>query len=269
MDTHPEPGPLLRDWRERRRLSQLDLACEADISSRHLSFVETGRARPSRSLVLRLGEVLELPLRERNRLLLSAGYAPAYPERDLDDVSMQQARGVLQQVLAGHEPFPALVVDRHWNLVLANQAASLLLRLIDPELLQPPLNVLRLSLHPRGLAPHVINLAEWRHHILARLRRLVLQQHDPLLVALLQELSSWPPLPGEEPPGHFESPAPDLAILFRLRSPVGELALIGTLTVFGSPLDVTLSELALEAFYPADAQTGERLRALAGLGAEG
>ena len=264
MTEHTDPGHLLRDWRERRRLSQLELACEADISSRHLSFVETGRSRPSRRLLLRLGEVLELPLRERNRLLLAAGFAPAFAERTLAEPSMAQASAVLQQVLQAHEPNPALVVDGHWNLVLANRAASRLLDWVDPALRTPPINLLRLSLHPRGLAPHIINLGEWRHHLLARLRRLALQQHDPALLALLQELSAWPPLPDESAPTQFESTLPELAMLFRLRTPVGELALLGTLTVFGSPLDVTLSELALEAFYPADAASAERLRALAG-----
>ncbi len=263
MQAQPRTGQLLRSWRQHRRLSQLDLACEAQISTRHLSFVETGRARPSRQLILHLCELLELPLRERNQLLLAGGFAPAFPERALNEPAMDVAKGALRQVLDAHEPFPALVIDRHWNLVLANQAAERLLSSIDPELLQPPVNVLRISLHPRGLAPLIVNLGEWRHHLLRRLRRLAAHDNDSVMHELLAELSKWPPLPGEQTPSEFESSAPDIAVLFRFRSPLGELALIGTLTMFGSPLDVTLSELALEAFYPADADTAERLRALA------
>lgn len=262
MQPKPKPGQLLRSWRQQRRLSQLDLACEAQISTRHLSFVETGRARPSRQLILHLGELLDLPLRERNRLLLAAGFAPAYPERALDEPALDAAMAALRQILAGHEPSPALVIDRHWNLVLANRAAERLLATVDPELLAAPANLLRLSLHPRGLAPSIVNLGEWRHHLLRRLRRLAAHDNDPVMRELLADLSAWPPLPGEQTPVEFESSAPDVAVLFRFRSPLGELRLIGTLTMFGSPLDVSLSELALEAFYPADAQTAELLRAL-------
>jgi transcriptional regulator with XRE-family HTH domain len=264
MQTRPKPGQLLRSWRQQRRLSQLDLACEAQISTRHLNFVETGRARPSRQLILHLGELLELPLRERNRLLLAAGFAPAFPERALDEPALDVAMTALRQILTGHEPSPALVIDRHWNLLLANRAAERLLASVDPALLCAPVNVLRLTLDPRGLAPLIVNLGEWRHHLLRRLRRLVAHDNDPAMCELLTELSAWPPLPGEQTPVEFESHAPDVAVLFRFRSPLGELRLIGTLTTFGSPLDVSLSELALEAFYPADAQTAELLRALDG-----
>ena len=256
-------GPLLRDWRQRRRLSQLDLAGDAQISTRHLSFVETGRSRPSRALILLLGELLELPLRERNRLLLAGGFAPEFAEHPLDAAPMQHAQAAVQRVLDAHDPYPAVAVDRHWNLVLSNAMAQRLLDGVAPELLQPPVNVLRITLHPQGLVPAIINLGEWRHHLLDRLRRLVLVSADPALLALQEELAGYPVLPGEDAPGGFESPMPDVVSLFRLRSPAGELALFSTITVFGTPTDITLSELALESFFPADAATGERLRALA------
>lgn len=257
-------GDLLRDWRQRRRLSQLDLACDAEISTRHLSFVETGRARPSRALILHLGDLLDLPLRERNRLLLAAGFAPQFPEHALDAPQMARAREAMQQVLDIQDPYPAVAVDRHWNLVMGNRMARLLLRDVSPHLLAPTPNVLRISLHPEGLAPAIVNLGEWRRHLLDRLKRQVAGSGDAGLAALLQELSAYPELPGEDTPGGFDSPMPDVLVLFRLRSPLGELALFSTLTVFGTPLDITLSELALESFYPADAQTAERLRQLAG-----
>lgn len=263
MDTATPIGPLLRDWRQRRRLSQLDLALEAEVSARHLSFVETGRARPSRELILRLGALLELPLRERNRLLLAGGFAPHFVEHALDEAALIPALQAVERVLAAHDPYPAVLVDRHWNLVRHNAMAARLLAGVAPHLLQPRPNVLRISLHPEGLAPAIINLGEWRRHLLDRLRRLSMLGGDATLAALHEELSGWPPLPGEDEPGGFESPMPDVVVLFRLRSPLGELALFSTITVFGTPTDITLSELALESFYPADAATAERLRALA------
>ena len=256
-------GELLRDWRQRRRLSQLDLALEAEISTRHLSFVETGRARPSRDMVLHLAERLEVPLRERNSLLVAAGFAPAFRERPLDDPAMTAARRAVGQVLAAHGPFPALAVDRHWNLVAANAAVQALLGGVAPALLVPPVNVLRLSLHPQGLAPAIANLGEWRTHILVRLRRQAEAAADPALVRLLQELATLPTpdepaaRPGEHEPGGVIVP-------LRLRSPAGLLELIGTTTVFGSALDITLAELTLETFFPADAATAAALRRLAG-----
>ncbi|HEU5430142.1 MAG TPA: helix-turn-helix domain-containing protein, partial [Thermomicrobiales bacterium] len=185
-------GELLREWRERRRLSQLALALDADVSSRHVSFIETGRSRPSREMVLRLAERLDVPLRERNRLLLAAGFAPAYPERGLADPDLAQIRQAIDLVLAGHEPYPALAVDRHWNLVAANRAVASLLAGVAPDLLTPPVNVLRLSLAPAGLAPRIINLPEWRAHVLERLRRQVEASADPALAALLTDLRSQP-----------------------------------------------------------------------------
>lgn len=264
MNNAAPVGTLLRDWRQRRRLSQLDLALDARISTRHLSFIETGRSRPSRGLLLQLGELLELPLRERNRLLLAAGLAPQFVEHELSAAPLQPALDAVQQLLQAHDPYPALAVDRHWNLRYRNRMADLLLHGIPANLREPVLNVLRVSLHPRGLARMIINLGEWRRHILARLRRQVVDSGDPVLADLLQELQRYPSLPDEDVPGGYDSPAPDVLVLLRLRSPLGELALFSTITVFGTPVDITLSELALESFYPADAATGERLRALAG-----
>ena len=265
MNRSAPVGQLLRDWRQRRRRSQLDLAADARISARHLSFVETGRSRPSREVILELAAALELPLRERNRLLLAGGYAPHFPEQALNDEPMGAARQAVQSVLDGHDPFPALAVDRHWNLLMSNRSAERLLEMVSPDLLVPPVNVLRISLHPRGLAPAVINLSEWRRYLLQRLQRLCDNSFDPQLVQLREELLGYPALPGECAQSEPESTMPDVMMVLRLRTPAGELALFGTLTVFGSPTEITLSELALEAFYPADATTAERLRALAAM----
>ena len=185
-------GDHLRDWRRRRRMSQLDLACEADISARHLSFLETGRSLPSREMVLHLAERLDVPLRERNVLLVAAGYAPVFAERPLSDPALQAARSAVDLVLKGHEPYPALAVDRHWTLVAANDAVTRLLAGTASALLRPPVNVLRLSLHPEGLAPRIANLQEWRTHLLARLRRQIEVSADPILVELMNELRSYP-----------------------------------------------------------------------------
>lgn len=255
-------GHQLRDWRERRRLTQLDLACDAEISTRHLSFLETGRSKPSREMVLHLAELLDVPLRERNAMLVSAGFAPVFRERALDDPAMARARDALQIVLAAHEPYPAIVVDRHWNLRMANRAAHRLLAGIPPEKLVPPVNVLRLSLEPDGLAKHIVNLGEWRAHLLARLRTQVASSGDATLRALHEELAALPPLPGEvrTPPS---TPFPDVVVRLEMESPLGRLALFSTITVFGTPVDVTLAELALEAFYPADEATAQLLRAMA------
>jgi transcriptional regulator with XRE-family HTH domain len=252
-------GEQLREWRRIRRRSQLDLALDAEISSRHLSFVETGRAQPSREMVLRLAETLEVPLRARNALLLAAGYAPVFGERGLDDPELAAARRAVELVLKAHEPFPALAVDRHWNLVAANGAVAPFLAAAAPHLLAPPINVLRLSLHPQGLAPAILNLAEWRGHLLERLRREALEAGDGELDTLLEELCDYP---GQEGAGSDDLGG--VAIPLRLASPVGELRFLSTTTVFGTPRDVTLSELAIEAFLPADAETAERLRGLAG-----
>lgn len=250
-------GEQLRAWRQRRRLSQLDLACEAGISTRHLSFVETGRARPGRDMLLHLAERLEVPLRARNGLLLAAGYAPFFAERPLQDPALAAARSAVTQVLKGHEPNPALALDRHWTLLEANAAVALLLAGVAPALLQPPVNALRLSLHPEGLAPRIANLAEWRAHLLERLRRQSEATADPVLAALLEELSAYPG-PAAAPPAETES----VVVPLRLRTDAGELSFISTTTLFGTPRDVTLSELAIESFFPADATTAAALRSL-------
>jgi transcriptional regulator with XRE-family HTH domain len=254
-------GELLRDWRQRRRLSQLDLAAEADLSTRHLSFVETGRARPSREMVLKLADALELPLRGRNALLVAAGFAPSFPERPLDDSAQGEARQLVQRILDAHMPFPALAVDRHWQLVMHNGSVRALMAGAAPQLLQPPVNVLRLSLHPDGLAPRIVNLADWKRHILERLRHQLHQSGDPGLEELMEELRSYP-APASKAPAVGGSAL--IAVPLVLDSPVGQLSFISTTTVFGTPVEVTLSELAIETFFPADAETAERLRSLAG-----
>jgi transcriptional regulator with XRE-family HTH domain len=255
-------GNLLRDWRKRRHLSQLDLACEADISARHLSFLETGRSLPSREMVLHLAEQLDIPLRERNVILVAAGYAPVFQERPLGDPALQAARRVIDLVLAGHEPYPALAVDRHWSLVASNRTVSLLIAGVDPSLLNAPVNVLRLSLHPRGLAPRIANLLEWRTHLLARLRRQIELSADPVLAELLMELSAYP-VPHDNK--YNPKAGPDyagVAVPFQLASEDGILSFLSTTTVFGTPVDITLSELALESFFPADAPTADALSRL-------
>ncbi len=257
-------GNLLRKWRERRRLSQLDLACEAEISTRHLSFLETGRSLPSREMVLRLAEQLDVPLRERNAMLIAAGYAPAFPERPLADPALQAARKAVDLVLAGHEPYPAIAVDRHWTLIASNNAVAPLLSVIDPSLLKPPINVLRLGLHPAGLSPRIANLAEWRSHLLARLRRQIEVTADPILEELLKELSDYPS-PGDAEAvtaGDHEEYA-GVVVPFRLITEQGILSFISTTTIFGTPVDITLSELALESFFPADSATADALRVAA------
>ena len=252
-------GTQLREWRQRRRLSQLALAGDADVSTRHLSFVETGRAMPSREMVLRLADRLEVPLRDRNRLLTAAGFAPMYAERSIDDPALKAARNAMELVLKGHEPYPALAVDRHWTLVSYNRAVPGLLAGASPALLQPPINVLRLSLHPDGLAPRIVNLGPWRAHILARLRQQVLVSADPVLAALADELRAYP-----APPDAASHEAGETGVVMPLvlQTPRGTLSFISTTTVFGTPVDITLSELALETFFPADEATGALLRAM-------
>jgi len=253
-------GNLLRDWRTRRRMSQLDLALEAEISTRHLSFVETGRSQPSREMILHLADQLKIPLRERNVLLTSAGFAPVFPERPLNDKSLETVRKTIDLILRGHEPNPALALDRHWNLIAANKAVDFLLKGVNASLLQPPINVLRLSVHPEGLAPQIINFAEWRTHLFERLSRQIEITADSVLVNLEQELKSYPTPQNAEKNqriGRVESS--NIAIEFRLLTDQGELSFLSTTTVFGTPLDVTLSELAVESFFPADAATADYL----------
>ncbi|WP_329047573.1 helix-turn-helix transcriptional regulator [Amycolatopsis sp. NBC_01488] len=248
-------GELLREWRDRRRISQLDLAISADISTRHLSFVETGRSRPSRDMVLRLGEHLDVPLRERNRLLLAAGFAPAYTENALGSPEMAAVRKAVRQLLASHEPYPAAVVDRNWNLVDANAATGLFVAGIPAELTT---NVLRATLHPDGMAPHVRNLGEWRAHLLGRLRRQVSQTADPGLAGLLDELRGYP---CDQPVPEVEVPGPgDIFVPLKFRHEGTDLTFFSTVATFGTPLDVTVAELVIESFFPADAATAAYLR---------
>jgi len=250
-------GELLRQWRERRRISQLDLSIEADISSRHLSFVETGRSQPSRDMVLRLADTLDVPLRERNHLLLAAGYAPVYGEVALDAPQMAAVRQAIRLVLKAHEPFPAVVVDRGWSLVDANATIDLLTAGVAPQLLEPPVNVLRLALSPDGLAPRIVNLAEWRAHLLARLRREIAVSADERLIELLDELRQYPgDKPDVEPPG-----SGDVVVPLRIRTDLGELRFLSTVATFGTPLDVTVAELSIESFFPANPETADALRA--------
>ena len=259
----PPVGDLLRTWRQRRRLSQLALATEAEVSTRHVSFLETGRAKPSREMVLRLAEELEIPLGERNALLTAAGFAPIYPERALDDPALEAVREAVGLVLTGHEPYPALAVDRHWTLISANRAVAPFLDGVDPTLLQPPMNVLRVSLHPDGLAPRIANLARWRAHVLDRLRRQVDLTADPRLAALLEELRGYPaPADAACQESALRRGEAEVVIPFRLRTERGVLAFISTTTVFGTPVDVTLDGLAIESFFPADRFTAQELRDL-------
>ena len=255
MTTEPDTvGDVLRDWRRRRRLSQMDLAGEAAVSTRHLSFVESGRAVPSREMLMRLAEPLALPLRARNRLLLAAGYAPLYPERAFGAPDMETARQAVEAVLAAHDPFPALAVDRHWTLVAANRALADLMAGVAAHLLEPPVNVLRLSLAPDGLAPSILNLAEWRQHLLERLRHDAASSGDRRLVDLHDELRAIPvPASTRSPPRNA------IAVPLILRRGETTLSFLSTTTVFGTATDVTLAELSLEAFLPADQATREAL----------
>jgi transcriptional regulator with XRE-family HTH domain len=255
-------GVLIREWRTRRRLSQLNLALEAGISQRHLSFVESGRSAPSREMVETLSEHLGLPLRERNVLLLSAGFAPAFAERKLSDPSMASARSAVELVLKGHEPNPALAVDRYWRLVMANPAVEPMLGLVsDKSLLEGEVNVLRVSLHPGGLAPHIANLPDWKAHVLWRLNQQIDITCDPKLIELEKELAAYPVPPGAK--GRVWNEADVIALPFELKLGDQLLSFITTTTVFGTPHEVTLSELAIEAFYPTNVETVAAMQALA------
>ena len=256
-------GEHLRHWRQRRRMSQLDLAGEAEISTRHLSFVETGRSLPSREMVLRLAERLDVPLRERNALLVAAGYAPMYRERPLEDAALAPAREAVQLILKSHEPCPALAVDRHWNLLAHNAMVPHLIARADASLLQGTVNVLRLSLHPLGLAPHIVNLGQWRHHLFERLRQQIQATGDRQLQALEEELRGHP-VPPDADVHRLDGEVLGIAMPLRFRTGDGAvLSFISTTTIFGTPVDVTLQELALETFFPADQFTASALRALA------
>jgi transcriptional regulator with XRE-family HTH domain len=246
-------GELLRQWRQRRRLSQLELANQAEISTRHLSFVETGRSAPSREMLLHLAERLEVPLRERNLLLLAAGFAPVYAQTAWDAPQLEAVRAAVRQVLTAHEPAPAVAVDRAWTLVDANASVTLLTDGVAPELKAPPANALRISLHPDGMAGRIVNLGEWRAHLLGRLRRQVALTGDAQLAQLYDELRGYP---CDQPEPKVEFPGPgDVAVALRLRHHGRELAFLSTVATFGTPLDVTVAELAIESFLPADPAT--------------
>jgi transcriptional regulator with XRE-family HTH domain len=251
-------GSLLREWRQRRRLSQLELACDAGISTRHLSFVETGRAQPSRDMLLHLSEQLEVPVRERNVLLVAAGYAPIFPERPLADPALAAARAAIDLVLERQKPYPAFALDRHWRIVASNAALPQLYDGVAPELMQPPVNAMRLSLHPRGLAPRIANLGEWRAHLLYRLRREVELTADPVLIELLQEVGGYPMRSHQ--PLQIKGIEHDIAVPFRIKTNEGVLSFFSMTTVFGTPVDVMLSELALELFFPADDETAAAVK---------
>ncbi len=252
----------MRAWRQHRRRSQLDVALEAGVSTRHISFVETGRSLPSRDMLLHLAEHLEVPLRDQNQMLVAAGYAPVYSQRTLDDPSMRVAQDAVELVLAGHEPYPALAVDRHWTLVTANRATGLLLSGVAPELLEPPVNVLRVSLHTKGLAPRITNLAEWRHHVLERLRQQIDVTADPVLVALHEELLEYPVDDGGARNSASFQRYGGLVVPVRIRSDAGILSFFSTTTIFGTAIDVTLAELTIESFFPADEATTKALSRL-------
>lgn len=258
MQTAQPVGTLLREWRQRRRLTQLDLALEADISPRHLSFVETGRSQPSREMLLHLSEELEIPLRERNALLVSAGFAPMFAERRLDDAALAAARQAIDVVLEAQKPFPAFALDRHWNIAASNSALQELYEGVPDELRKPPVNALRLSLHPHGLAPRIANLAEWRAHLFSRLRRQIELTADPVLKDLMSEAEEWPG--GEDMVKDKTGIEHAVLVPLKIRTSLGLLSFLSTTTVFGTPADVTLSELAIEMFFPADAATAEAVR---------
>ena len=261
-------GELVRSWRSRRRLTQLEFAGRADISTKHLSFLETGRAQPSRDMVLRLAELLDIPLRERNSLLMAAGYAPVFPERALDDPELTLARQAVDMVLKGHEPYPAIAVNRHWELVAANSAVALLLGDVAPALRSEPINVFRVSMHPDGFCSRIANYIEWRAHALARLRHQVEISGDAILAELYREVSEYP-VPERDASGMRRDAAIGLAhsyaipvVPLKYITPQGILSFFSTVTMFGTPIDITLSELAIESMYPADEATAEALRAI-------
>lgn len=257
----PPVGNLLREWRQRRRLSQLDLACEAEISTRHLSFLETGRSTPSREMVMRLAEQLDIPMRERNVLLIAAGYAPVFSENTLNDPALDSARRAIDLMLEAQKPYPAFVIDRYWSIVASNGALPWMYKGVADHLLQRPINGLRLTLHPQGLAPRIANLAEWRAHLLARLRRQIEVTADGALCDLLRELAGY-----AAPESEHSHPAANeaaVAVPFRIHTEAGLLSFFSMTTIFGTPVDITLAELALEFFLPADAATVEAVGTMA------
>jgi transcriptional regulator with XRE-family HTH domain len=266
ISSHAAVGPQLREWRSRRRVTQLELALDAGVSARHLSFVETGRSKPGREMLLRVLDRLEVPFRERNQLLLAAGHAPAFPERSLQDPELEPVRDALALVLEGHDPYPAMAVDRAWNIVATNSAVTRLTAGldIDPALLEPPVNAVRVSLHPRGLAPLIVNLAGWRAFFRERLARQLAITGDDEVAALLAELAAYPDAPREDGPAR--DPGADGTIgPLRVRAPDGrgELCFLGMFATFDTPFEVTTSELAIELLFPADSATAQALQDMA------
>ncbi|MEU1705186.1 helix-turn-helix transcriptional regulator [Streptomyces sp. NPDC005706] len=258
-----QAGRLLRSWRERRRVSQLELALRADSSARHISFIETGRSRPSEEMVLRLAEHLQVPVRERNALLLAAGYAPRYPETPLDDPALDALRDGMERLIQGYEPYPALVVDAGYTVVAANRGIALLLEGVAEELMTPAPNAMRLTLHPDGLAPRIRNLREWRGHLLAQMERQIALDRSDQLRALYEEVAGYPvpeDAPGDEPAG----PVPYFALPLRIEHDGRILSFVSSISTFNTPMDVTVAELAIETFLPADPATGKYLHTLAG-----
>ncbi len=256
-------GSLLREWRDRRRISQLELALRADSSARHISFIETGRSRPSQEMVLRLADHLDVPVRERNALLVAAGYAPHYPERPLDDPAMDGLREGLERLLRTYEPFPALIVDGTYQVLAANSGIAMLLEGVAEPLLAPPLNAMRLTMHPQGLAPRIRNYHEWRDHLLHQMRRQLALHRSAPLRALYDEVSAYPPPPtgGDERAAAGTGDLPfALPLMIEHRGRV--LSFVSTIATFNTPMDVTVSELALETFLPADPPTAAFLQHL-------
>jgi transcriptional regulator with XRE-family HTH domain len=253
MDAHVVPfGVHLRRWRERRRMTQTDLAVAAESSTRHLSCLETGKAQPSREMVIRLSDYLDIPLRDRNTLLLAAGYAPAFGERALD--GLEAAKSAIECVLRAHAPLPAFAVDRHWNVVLSNAALPQLYEGCSEAFLRKPVNAIRLMLHPEGMGPGIVNFAAWRAYMVSVLRQQLDARGDPVIRQLLAEVSGYPiPAASEEPRG-FEG-ADRLVTPLKVSTRFGIASFLNTVTVFGTPNDVTLAELALEMLFPADQAT--------------
>jgi transcriptional regulator with XRE-family HTH domain len=260
MDVRHVPfGVLLRRWREQRRVTQMDLALAAESSTRHLSFLETGKAEPSREMVGRLSECLDIPLRDRNTLLLAAGFAPVFSERSVTE--LEAATAAIDSVLRSHAPYPAFAVDRHWNIVLSNAALPQLYEGCSAELLRKPVNAMRLILHPDGMGPRILNFPAWRAHTISLLRQQLAARVDPVIKALLTEISGYPVPPGSDPLENFGA-AQRLATPLHLSTRFGVVSFLNTLTVFGTPNDVTLSELALEMLFPADDKTIEIVKAM-------
>ncbi|MEU7134419.1 helix-turn-helix transcriptional regulator [Streptomyces sp. NPDC046261] len=263
----PEPGvgvgvgALLREWRDRRRVSQLELALRADSSARHISFIETGRSRPSREMVLRLADHLDIPVRERNALLVAAGYAPHYPERPMDDPALDGLREGLERLLKGYEPFPALVVDGTYRVLAANSGIAMLMEGIAEPLLAPPLNAMRITMHPQGLAPRIRNYREWRGHLLHQMERQLALMRSAPLRALYDEVSAYPlPEGGTAEMAVGEGTGLPFALPMVIEHAGRTLSFTSTIATFNTPMDVTVSELALETFLPADAETAAALR---------